>query len=121
MAESNFRTFYGVVQFPPREGQAAGKDVRNITLRPSGVKEQALLVSATLWPSFAHVEVEEGDAVIIEGKFQRNVTEKDGEKKVYNNLSTTGILVLGKLDEGVRVDVENAAPADDVEDDDIPY
>lgn len=125
MAEPQFRTIYGVVQFDPRDGKAGDKVVRNITIRTSGVKEQSLRVSATLWPSHEHVEVAKGDVVTLEGKFSRNQGEKDGEKVFYNNLSVTGIHVHGRMDEGKKIDTVNtstsSSEADEVEEDDIPY
>lgn len=115
-----YRTFIGIVQFDPREGEAGGKKVRNITIRGTGVKEQALRVGATLWPSHGHVKVEKGDAVLIEGKFSRNKgSDSDGNEVVYNNVSVARILVLGATDEGKRADVVNEP--DDADDDDIPY
>lgn len=124
MAENQYRTLIGVVQFDPREGQAGGKDVRNITVRTGGVKEQSLRVGATLWPSHAHVEVGKGDFVVLEGKFSRNEgTNGQGEKVTYNNLSVTNILNLGTLDAGQEVETVNTdEPAADAEDeDDIPF
>jgi hypothetical protein len=125
LAESQFRTIAGVVQFEPRDGNAGGKEVRNITVRATGVKEQALKVGATLWPSHAHVAVDKGDFVVIEGKFTRNKgTNKDGEEVVYNNMSVTNILVLGTLDAGREVETVNTRDDADfpvADDDDIPF
>lgn len=123
MAESQFRTIAGVVQFDPRDGTAGGKTVRNITVRAAGVKEQSLKIGATLWPSHGHVAVEKGDFVVIEGKFSRNKgTNKDGEEVIYNNMSVTNILVLGQLDAGKEVETVNTDSSSAVEDDDdIPF
>lgn len=126
MAEKKkvYKTFFGVVQFPPREGEAGGKAVRNIAIRTTGVKEQSMRVSATLWPSHAHVDVQEGDAVVIEGAFTVNKGEKEGEPVTYFNVSVSGILNLGALDfgdESERTTTRTAAPAEEVSDDDIPY
>lgn len=122
MAESQYRTIAGVVQFPPREGQAGGKDVRNIAVRTAGVKEQSIRVSATLWPSHEHIEVGEGDFVVLEGKFSQNKgTNQQGDSVTYNNLSVTGILVLGALDSGQEVETVNTESGDEPADDDIPF
>lgn len=122
MAEGSFRTLAGVVQFEPREGTAGGKDVRNITIRTTGLKEQSMRVGATLWPSHAHVEVDKGDFVVLEGKFSRNqVKNKDGEAVTYNNLSVSSILVVGTLDDGEEIETTNAAGSSVDPDDDIPY
>ena len=122
MAEAQYRTISGVVQFDPREGQAGGKDVRNITVRTTGLKEQSLRVSATLWPSHEHVAVQKGDFVVLEGKFSRNKgNNQNGDEVVYNNLSVTSILNLGTLDPGKEIETTNSAAADETEDDDIPF
>lgn len=123
MSDAIFRSILGTVEFDPREGQAGGKDVRNITVAQFGVKDQAIKVGATLWPSHAHVPVEKGDIVALRGKFTRNTTTNgEGVAVTYNNLSVTAIKVLGQLDAGVKVESENAAaPAADEADDDIPF
>lgn len=124
MAEAVFRTVSGVVQFDPREGKAGDKDVRNITVRTAGFKDNSMKVGATLWPSHEHVAVEKGDFVVLEGKFSRNQgTNKDGEAVTYNNMSVTGILNLGALDTGSDEDrPSRSRAADEPEaDDDIPF
>jgi hypothetical protein len=116
-----FRTVMGIVQFPPRDGEAGGKAVRNITVRQTGFGPTAVKVSATLWPSHEHVAVEEGSVVILEGKYKQNKGEKDGETVTYHNLSVTRIAVLGQADSGKKVDVENETAAEPESDDDIPF
>jgi hypothetical protein len=116
-----YRTIIGFVQFDPREGNAAGKDVRNITVRGAGFKEQAIRVSATLWPSHEDVEVEKDDLVAIEGAYSQTSGQKDdGTKVTYHNISVSRIAVLGKGNSGVRPDVENSQ-ADTTADDEIPF
>jgi hypothetical protein len=108
----------GVVEFPPRDGEAGGKEVRNITISNGGFKEQAVRVYATLWPSHAGVAVEEGDVVTVKGSYTRNTKED----KVYHNLSVSGIFVHGRIDTGDKPETtsDNSA-ADDAADDDIPF
>ena len=120
-SEKQYRTVIGVVQFDPREGKAGGKDVRNITVRQAGFGPTAVRVSATLWPSHEHVDVEKGDVVILDGEYTKNETTNDeGQKRTYHNLSVNQIAVLGSVDLGQRPGVENA-PDDDENDDDIPF
>lgn len=82
-------------------------------------------VGATIWPSHAHVAVEKGDVVVLEGKFSRNQgTNQAGEPVTYNNLSVSAIRNLGPMDYGTKVDDEaqTSGPADDSsDDDDIPF
>ena len=120
-AEKQYRTVMGIVQFEPREGEAGDKPVRNITVRQTGFGPTAVRVSATLWPSHAHVEVEEGDVVVIEGAYTANKTKKqDGSPVTYHNLSVNRIAVLGKSDAGAQAGTVNTE-ADEVDEDEVPF
>jgi hypothetical protein len=122
LAEKQFRTIIGTVEFDPRDGEAGGKKVRNITVAQGGVKEQAIKVGATLWPSHSHVAVEKGDVVALRGSFTRNVvTKDDGSKVTYNNLSVTSLAVLGRMDEGKQVETVNDSADEPEDEDDIPF
>jgi hypothetical protein len=122
LAEKQFRTIIGTVEFDPRDGEAGGKKVRNITVAQGGVKEQAIKVGATLWPSHSHVAVEKGDVVSLRGSFTRNVvTKDDGSKVTYNNLSVTSLAVLGRMDEGKQVETVNDSADEPEDEDDIPF
>ena len=99
--QNAYRTILGAVQFDPRDGTAGGKAVRNITVQQAGTHDQALTWSVTLWPGHANFNVALGDVVVVSGKAtQTTGTDKDGNPRIYNNLSATGILVLGTLDKG---------------------
>lgn len=121
-SDKTFRTVHGIVQFPPRDGEAGGKTVRNITVRQAGFKEQAIMVSGTLWPSHEAVVVNEGDVVTMEGSYTQNKgTKQDGTAVTYHNMSINRILVLGASVSGVKPDVENESTSDEPADDDIPF
>lgn len=95
--------------------------MRNIAVRQAGFGPTAVRVSATLWPSHAHVKVEEGDLVAIEGKYeQRTGTNGDGDPVKYHNLSVAKITVLGKADTGKEVETTEADEPE-VDTDDIPF
>lgn len=112
----------GTVEFPPREGEAGGKAVRNISVAQTGFKEQAVRISATLWPSHAHVAVAEGDVVVLRGSYTQNKkTKDDGTPVTYHNLSVVAIKNLGSMDSGVKPETENVPAAEDTPDDDIPF
>lgn len=117
---SNYRTVIGIVQFPPRDGEAADKPVRNIVVNSVGFKEQAVRVSATLWPSHKDVAVEENDVVIMEGKYSKTNKTKDGEPITYHNLSVARIAVIGKADPGEQAPVDDNDVEPDA-DEDIPF
>lgn len=115
-----YRSFLGFVKFDPRDGDAGGKPIRSFTFRALGVKEQALDIRATLWPSHEHIDIEQGSLVAVEGKFTVNKTKKDGEPVTYHNLSVSQIVVLGEGDRGVREETVNT-DSDDADDDDEAY
>lgn len=117
---SKYRTVIGIVQFPPRDGEAADKPVRNIVVNSVGFKEQAVRVSATLWPSHKDVAVDENDVVIMEGKYSMTNKTKDGEPVTYHNLSVARIAVIGKADPGKQPDVDDNDVASE-SDDEIPF
>jgi hypothetical protein len=75
-------------------------------------------VSATVWPPHAHIKIEKGDVVMVEGKFSRNKgTDANGDEVVYNNLSVARLSVLGHADEGKKIEVDNPV----ADDDDLPF
>lgn len=110
-----YRSFHGFVKFDPREGEANGKDIRTFVIREVGVKDQAVDVRATLWPSHEHVELKQGSLVTVEGKFTVNKTvdKKTGEPVTYFNLSVSNIKVFGEGDRGVREETVNSGSEDD--------
>lgn len=119
-----YRVFTGIVQWDPRDGEAAGKKVRNATIRAAGLKEQSVLVSLTLWPSHAGTDIKQGDVVTAEGVFTRSTAEdSQGNTRTYNNLSVSRLLKHGAADAGKRDDTPAASdePDETDEDDDIPY
>lgn len=121
--KQEYRAVLGFVQFEPREGEAGGKPVRNITVRTVGFGPYAVRVSATLWPSHGHVEVNEGDLVAFEGKYTQNKgKDKNDNPITYHNISVSKIKVLGAADEGAREETVNtSAAADDGDDEDLGF
>lgn len=121
MSEAQYRTVIGIVQFEPREGEAAGKPIRSVTIREVGFKEQAVRVYLTVWPSHSDVEIKQGDVIIAEGKYTRGSGEKDGKSVTYHNISVNRIAVLAAVNAGKQVETVNDGDDDDAGDDDIPF
>src|SRR4051794_30375099 len=118
---SDYRTVIGIVQFDPREGEAAGKPVRNIVVNAAGFKEQAVRVSATIWPSHKDFAVKKNDVLVLEGKSSKANGDKDGEPIVYHNLSVARIAKIGEADPGEKPDTDSNDVVDEPADDDIPF
>jgi hypothetical protein len=116
---AKYRTVIGIVQFPPREGEAAEKPVRNIRVNSAGFGPTAVPVSATLWPSHKDFDVKENDIVVLEGKYTTsNGKDKDDNPIKYHNISVARIGKIGEADPGVKPDVDD----NNVEEDgDIPF
>lgn len=116
-----YRTVVGIVQFDVKDGEAAGKPVRNIVVNNAGFGPTAVRVSATLWPSHKDFSVKKNDVVVLEGKYSKTSSEKDGEPIVYHNLSVARISKIGEADPGVKPEVEQNDVAEDPADEDIPF
>jgi hypothetical protein len=116
-----YRTVIGIVQFDVKEGEAAGKPVRNIVVNCAGFGQTAVRVSATLWPSHKDFAVKKNDAVLIEGKYTTSSADKDGEKVTYHNLSVVRAINLGAADAGTKPDVESNDVDEGPADEDIPF
>lgn len=132
MAEKKkeFRSFIGLVKYPVREGEVTVRDetvtVRNFVIRQVGVKEQAMDVRGTLWPSHDSFELEQGDLVFVEGAFDvRKGTKKDEDGNevpaTFFNLSVSGIKNFGPLDLGDRAPANRAGDTAEDDGDDIPW
>lgn len=121
--KKQYRTVMGIVQFEPREGEAGDKPVRNITVRQNGFGPTAVRVSATLWPSHAHVKVDEGDVVILDGSYTaKKGQDKNGNPITYHNLSVSKIAVLGKADGGSDSQTETTnGGVNDTDDEDLGF
>ena len=118
---SEYRTIVGIVQFPPREGEAAEKPVRNIRVNNAGFGPTAVPVSATLWPSHKDFDVQENDVVVLEGKYTTSSGKDKNDNPIkYHNISVARIAKIGTADPGTRPDVDDNG-ADDTGDEDIPF
>lgn len=107
--------------FEPREAEAAGQQVRNISVTQTGFGPTAVRVGATLWPSHAHVKVAQGDVVTLEGSYNKRTTQDDeGNDRTFHNISVTRIFNFGPADQGKKNETVNTE-SDEASDDDIPF
>lgn len=114
---NQYRTITGFIQFDPTDREVNGKDVRSVVVKQTGLKDQAQNISVTVWDDHAHVALEKGDFVAIDGKFTTNQgKDKEGNPKTYFNLSAATILVIGKGDKGTESETTESDAGDDGED-----
>lgn len=119
MADGEFVTIIGSVEFPPTERtikqNGSDKNVRDVTIR--GVHNQKKY-RVTLWPNLADVEVAENDLIAVKGKGSQNTVDGDNGPVTYNNVSAFGVKNLGPITLGEKPKVDNDQT---VADDDIPF
>ena len=86
-------TVAGLIQFDPRNREAAGKPVRDIAIKAIGNNK---IVNITVWPDHDNIILNKGDFVIADGKFtQRPGQNKQGEQQTYYNLSASTLIRIG--------------------------
>ena len=86
-----FPVVAGLVQFTPRCRRAKGRPVRDIVVQEFGTQQ---VTTITLWPEFAHIEVDAGDLVVVQGK--RRVwthTDQDGWASQRNRIDARTLRV----------------------------
>jgi hypothetical protein len=124
-SKKQWRTVSGVVQFEPKDGEAAGQKVRTVVVKQTGFGAQSVNTYCTLWPKHKAFVVDKGDFVVLEGSYtsRPGQNKTTGEDVTYHNISVTRIKNYGGLDEGEDEEVVNAVDddADPVNEDDIPF
>jgi hypothetical protein len=89
-------------------------------VQQAGFGPTAVRVSATVWPSHAHVALAQGDVVTLEGSYTQNksTNEETGETRTYHNISVLRLKNHGPLDAGTKTETVNTP---DAADEDIPF
>lgn len=86
-------TVAGLIQFDPRNREAAGKPVRDIAIKAIGNNK---MVNITVWPDHDSIPLNKGDFIVADGKFtQRPGQNKQGEQQTYYNLSASTLIRIG--------------------------
>lgn len=98
MADSEYATVVGFVQFDVDEREVNGQTIRDITVKTPGTEGK--LVRVTVWPEYAGVDIERGDFVAADG----TVTVREHNGKEYTNLNAKSLAVIpgaAKAERGV--------------------
>lgn len=117
MAEGQFITLLGSIEFDPQERKVQDKDVTDVTVRSAATQKK---FRCTIWPNLSGfaATLAKGQIVALVGKASSNTVDGDNGPVTYNNLSVFSGAVLGTLTEGEKPATDNTpAPADD----DIPF
>ena len=106
---SEYMTIAGIVQFPPRERQAGGKQVRDVLIRAIGDNKN---YSITVWPENGNIPINKGDFLVADGKYSSSVGQnKEGSQVTYHNLSSNTIFRLDGNSDGVVAPTASAPTA----------
>lgn len=93
LKDPEFPVVAGIIQFEPDSRQVNGQTVRDIKIREFGTQRDT---SVTVWPELAHVPLEAGDFVVIQGKRRiRRTVSRDGEPREYRNLDARTLRRVG--------------------------
>jgi len=89
---SEYASAAGFIQFDVKEREVNGQDVRDIVIRAVGSQKRVYI---TVWPDHEETELNKGDFVAVDGKFQIREKENDeGDSVEYFNLSAGQLVVI---------------------------
>lgn len=109
---SEYASAAGFIQFDPREREANGQKVRDVSIRAFGGNKT---IRVTVWSEFGAVPLAKGDLIFVDGKFSTNQAQnKEGAMVTYFNLSASMLVRIPgaqKAERGVANTTTTAAPA----------
>ena len=93
MADKEYKTVTGFVQFDVETAEVNNQEIRRVTVQAAG--SEGPLVTVTVWPEFDNIEINKGDFLAANGTFEAR-EGKGG--KVFLNLSASRLVVLPGAD-----------------------
>lgn len=91
MADRQYATALGFVQFDVDERDVNGQVVRDVTIRtPGTAPDGGKLLRVTLWPEFAAESVEKGDFIAVDG----TVDVRQVGDKTYVNMNASSLAII---------------------------
>jgi len=108
MAEATYVSAEGFVQFNPTEREANGQKVVDVTIKTPGT--EPALIRVTIWPELQGVEVERGDWIAVDGKFQVGAFKgRDGQDRQSIQISATNLAVVKPVERTDRAVVNKGS------------
>lgn len=100
LSDTQYVTVDGLIQQFGDKAAVTSRDINGQTVREFTIKANGSqkLVRITLWPEFDSVEVNAGDFVCVDGKY--NVSEKDG--RTFYNLTANKLAVVPGVQKAAR-------------------
>jgi len=99
MADKEFKSVAGFIQFDPEEREVNGQPIRDVTIRALG--SEGPYIKITVWEEFGDIELYRGQFLAVDGPFEaRVVPNKQGVSTTYLNMSAKSIVVLEPVARG---------------------
>jgi hypothetical protein len=99
MADKDYKSVAGFIQFDPEEREVNGQTIRDVTIRALG--SECPYIKVTVWEEFADIELERGQFLAVDGAFEARVApNKAGVQTTYLNISAKSIVVLEPVARG---------------------
>lgn len=93
MADTQYVSAVGFVQFDPRERDANGQTVVDYTIRTPGT--EGILVRVTVWPELQGDEINKGDFLAVDGKLSiGSYKGQDGAMRQSVQITASQLAVL---------------------------
>lgn len=93
MAEAQYASAEGFVQFEPVEREANSQTVMDYTIKTPGT--DGVLIRVTVWPELQGADIQKGDWIAVDGKLNiGSFTGRDGETRQSIQISATALAVV---------------------------
>jgi len=93
MADVQYASAEGFVQFEPTERDANEQQVVDYTIKTPGT--DGILIRVTVWPELQGAEIEKGDWIAVDGKLNiGSFTDRSGNPRQSVQISATSLAVV---------------------------
>jgi single-stranded DNA-binding protein len=111
MADTQYVSAEGFIQFDPVTRDANGQEVVDVTIRTPGT--DGVLIRVTIWPELQGTELEKGDWIAADGKLNvGSFTGRDGSARQSIQISANYLAVVKGEKKAERAVVNAGGDAD---------